>query len=75
VVRDHREVVVDGATLCRPCAHGAYYTNAREIAWPDMNWAPKQSCRLTDARRKNKARRMKGREMSAPEIEELHTAP
>ena len=39
-VRDHREVVINGANLCRPCAHGAYYNNAREITWPDMNWAP-----------------------------------
>ena len=39
-VRDHREVVVNGESLCRPCAHGAYYINAREITWPDMNWAP-----------------------------------
>jgi formylmethanofuran dehydrogenase subunit E len=75
VVRDHREVVVDGAPLCRPCAHGAYYANAREIAWPDMNWAPKQSCRLTDARRNNKDRRMKGREMSAHQIEVSSTVP
>ena len=40
IVRDHREVVVNGAKLCRPCAHGAYYKNGREITWPDMNWAP-----------------------------------
>jgi len=40
IVRDHREVVVNGAELCRPCAHGAYYSNPREISWPDMNWAP-----------------------------------
>ena len=39
-VRDHREVVVNGANLCRPCAYGAYYNNAREVTWPDMNWAP-----------------------------------
>jgi formylmethanofuran dehydrogenase subunit E len=39
-VRDHREVVINGANLCRPCAHGAYYNNPREITWPDMNWAP-----------------------------------
>jgi formylmethanofuran dehydrogenase subunit E len=39
-VRDHREVIVKGANLCRPCAHGAYYNNPREITWPDMNWAP-----------------------------------
>jgi len=40
IVRDHREVVVNGADLCRPCAHGAYYSNPREITWPDMNWTP-----------------------------------
>ena len=45
-VRDHREVVVDDVTLCRPCAHGAYFTSAREITWQDMNWSPKQHERL-----------------------------
>ncbi|MCK5204431.1 MAG: formylmethanofuran dehydrogenase [Desulfobacterales bacterium] len=40
VVRDHREVVENGNALCRPCARGAYFSNAREITWPDMNWAP-----------------------------------
>jgi hypothetical protein len=30
-------VVVNWANLCRPCAHGAYYNNALEITWPDMN--------------------------------------
>lgn len=42
VVRDCREVVANGVTLCRPCAHGSYFTNAREVTWTDMNWAPKQ---------------------------------
>lgn len=40
VVRDHREVVVDGETLCRPCAHGAYFKEVREVSWPEVNWAP-----------------------------------
>jgi formylmethanofuran dehydrogenase subunit E len=40
VVRDHREVIVDGAALCRPCAHGAYFHRAREVSWPQMDWAP-----------------------------------
>jgi formylmethanofuran dehydrogenase subunit E len=40
VVRDHREVVGEGVTLCKPCAHGAYFKNVREVTWPDMNWAP-----------------------------------
>ena len=46
IVRDHREVVVNGANLCRPCAHGAYYSNPSEITWPDMNWAPVSSEQL-----------------------------
>jgi formylmethanofuran dehydrogenase subunit E len=40
VVRDHREVIKDGRKLCKPCAAGAYYSNAREVTWPDMNWKP-----------------------------------
>jgi formylmethanofuran dehydrogenase subunit E len=40
VVRDRREVIQDGLALCRPCAGGAYFENAREIVWDAMNWAP-----------------------------------
>lgn len=40
VIRDHREVEVDGVTLCKPCAHGAYFENVRETTWENMNWAP-----------------------------------
>ena len=40
MVRDSREVVIDNRVLCKPCAKGAYYTNALEITWPDMNWSP-----------------------------------
>jgi formylmethanofuran dehydrogenase subunit E len=40
VVRDHREVVIDGSPLCQQCAHGGYYENAKEITWPNMNWTP-----------------------------------
>ncbi len=40
VVRDHRQVEVDGVTLCKPCARGAYFENAQEVTWPDMNWRP-----------------------------------
>ena len=43
VVRDKREVVMEGVTLCRPCAHGAYYRNAQEVEWPDMDWAPEDA--------------------------------
>ncbi len=40
VIRDRREVVSAGRVLCRPCAQGAYYRNAREITWEYMNWTP-----------------------------------
>ena len=51
VVRDQREVVVNDVTLCRPCAHGAYFNNVREVIWPDMNWAPRLNGRQTKAMR------------------------
>ena len=40
VVRDRREVVKDGRSFCKPCAHDVYYKEAREVTWPDMNWVP-----------------------------------
>ena len=40
VVRDHKEVIKDGSVFCVPCAGGAYFSNSREINWPDMNWTP-----------------------------------
>ena len=43
VVRDRREVVVNGGALCKPCAHGTYFQDAREITWPEMNWTPASS--------------------------------
>jgi formylmethanofuran dehydrogenase subunit E len=42
VVRDGREVVKDGVIMCKACAQGAYYTNAREVTWQEMNWSPVQ---------------------------------
>ena len=40
IVRDRREVVRNGETLCKPCAEGAYFSHAKEITWPAMNWSP-----------------------------------
>ena len=40
IVRDRREVVVNGEVLCKPCAHGTYFQDAREITWPEMDWTP-----------------------------------
>jgi hypothetical protein len=35
-------VIHDGEDICRPCAEGAYFSNAKEITWADMNWAPSE---------------------------------
>lgn len=40
VVRDGREVLVNGEILCRPCAGGAYFSHPREISFPAMGWSP-----------------------------------
>ena len=40
VIRDRREVLVGDRPICRPCSHRCYFSNAREIVWPDMNWSP-----------------------------------
>jgi hypothetical protein len=36
-------VVENGDNLCKPCAHGSYFKDPKEIAWPDMNWTPPDS--------------------------------
>ncbi|MBT8371781.1 MAG: TraR/DksA C4-type zinc finger protein [Deltaproteobacteria bacterium] len=41
VVRDQREVIKNGRSLCKPCANEVYFNDAREITWPDMNWVPR----------------------------------
>jgi formylmethanofuran dehydrogenase subunit E len=43
VVRDNREVIQNGHILCKPCALGAYFLEAKEIIWTDMNWTPGQN--------------------------------
>jgi formylmethanofuran dehydrogenase subunit E len=42
VVRDNREVVQNGQNLCKPCAKKAYFSEAEEVTWSNMNWAPDQ---------------------------------
>jgi formylmethanofuran dehydrogenase subunit E len=42
VVRDRREVRRNGETLCRICAGGAYFSDAKEIMWPGVTWSPKR---------------------------------
>jgi formylmethanofuran dehydrogenase subunit E len=48
VVRDQREVIEKNQLLCKPCAQGSYFSNAREVTWPDMNRKPGNS--LTQSR-------------------------
>ena len=62
VVRDGREVVVDGHLLCKPCAHGAYFEEAREIAWPEMNWAPGREGRTPAIKERSEVQRAKDQE-------------
>jgi formylmethanofuran dehydrogenase subunit E len=40
VVRDQREVIKNGDVLCRPCTADTYFSDAKEVTWPDMNWKP-----------------------------------
>jgi formylmethanofuran dehydrogenase subunit E len=40
VVRDQREVIINEQVLCRPCTQETYFSDAREVTWPDMNWIP-----------------------------------
>ncbi len=42
VVRDAREVSIEGRVLCKPCTEDSYFTHAREISWPDMNRSPEE---------------------------------
>jgi formylmethanofuran dehydrogenase subunit E len=40
VVRDGREILIEGLPVCKPCTQGCYFGHAREVSWPQMDWAP-----------------------------------
>lgn len=40
VIRDAREVIIGTKPVCKPCTDDSYFTNARDIVWPDMGWSP-----------------------------------
>ena len=40
VIRDGRQVVKNGKILCKACTDDSYFSHAREITWPAMNWSP-----------------------------------
>ena len=63
VVRDRREVQVDGLTLCKPCARGAYFENAQEVTWPDMNWRPDQGEKLAALRNESDVQKIEDNEL------------
>ena len=40
LVRDAREVTINGQVLCKPCTEYSYFTDATEVTWPAMEWSP-----------------------------------
>ncbi len=51
MIRDKRESMIDDRPVCRPCSGACYFTHAREVSWPDMNWSPGEQ---TPANRTNR---------------------
>ncbi len=65
VIRDHREVVENGDNLCKPCAHGAYFKDAREVTWSDMDWTPAQSGQEAARSQESEVRGQRSEDVSA----------
>jgi formylmethanofuran dehydrogenase subunit E len=40
IIRDGREININGQIFCKPCKGTCYFSHAREISWPEMNWSP-----------------------------------
>ena len=40
VIRDGREIVRNDQVICKPCTQESYFKHAREVTWPEMDWAP-----------------------------------
>ena len=47
VIRDRREALMDNHPVCRPCSGTCYFSDAREVSWPDMNWTPGEALTKT----------------------------
>jgi len=45
MIRDSKEIVVDGQALCKPCTEESYFIYGEEITWPRMNWSPADKSR------------------------------
>jgi formylmethanofuran dehydrogenase subunit E len=52
VIRDRRETYRDNKPICRPCSENCYFTHAKEVTWPAMNWSPGE---LTEAEQEERA--------------------
>lgn len=39
-IRDRREALLGDHPVCRPCSGICYFSHAREVSWPEMNWTP-----------------------------------
>lgn len=37
-----KKLIVNAKILCKPCTEGCYFSNAREVTWSGMNWAPEE---------------------------------
>ncbi len=48
VIRDNREVEIEGMPVCRPCTSGAYFSHRVEVSWPDMDRTPESSDRVKE---------------------------
>jgi len=40
LIRDAREILLQGNPVCKPCTDRSYFTHARDITWHDMGWSP-----------------------------------
>ncbi|MCP4622151.1 MAG: formylmethanofuran dehydrogenase [bacterium] len=69
IVRDRREVIKDGNSLCKPCTDDAYFNDAHEITWPDMNWVPERNHSTSFGGEQNENRRPSAEDHCSPEKE------
>lgn len=51
VIRDRREVIEGGRVLCKTCSQACYFSHAREVTWPEMNWTPETVTELAETGR------------------------
>ncbi|MBW1790590.1 MAG: formylmethanofuran dehydrogenase [Deltaproteobacteria bacterium] len=52
VIRDGREVLEGGQMVCRPCSRDCYFSDVREVIWPDMDWTPQAQAPSASIREK-----------------------